>query len=67
MLLSEQILCHTIDSSCYFFGMVNEELAVVHALEDLDVGLRAEEEEVFHLRFGDKSFFGAVPKRVGSS
>ena len=47
--------------------MVNEELAVVHALEDLDVGLRAEEEEVFHLRFGDKSFFGAVPKRVGSS
>ena len=47
--------------------MVNEELAVVHALEDLDVGLRAEEEEVFYLLFGDKSFFGAVPKRGGSA
>ena len=36
--------------------MVNEELTVVHALEDLDVGLRAEEEEVFHLRFGDFTY-----------
>ena len=67
MLLSEQILCHTIDSSCYFFGKVNEELAVVHARKDFDVCLRAEEEEMFHLRFGDKGFFGAVLERVGSS
>ncbi len=42
--------------------MVNEQLAVVHALKDFDVGLRAEGEEVLHLRFGDKGFFGAVPE-----
>lgn len=44
------------------FGMVDEELAVVHALEDFDVGLRAEGEEVLHLRFGDEGFFRAVPE-----
>ena len=53
MLLSEQILCHTLDSSCYLFGVVDEELSVVHAREEFDVGLRAEGQEVLHLRFGD--------------
>ena len=35
---------------------------MVHALENFDVGLRAERQEVLHLRFGDKGFFGAVPE-----
>ena len=46
----------------YFFGMVDEELAVVHARKDFDVGLRTEGKQVLHLRFGDKGFFGAVPE-----
>ena len=46
----------------YLFGVVDEELAVVHAREDFDVRLRTEGEEVLHLRFGDKSFFRAVPE-----
>ena len=44
------------------FGMVNEQLSVVHALEDFDVGLRTEGKQVSHLRFGDEGFFGAVPE-----
>ena len=42
--------------------MVDEELTVIHALEDLDVGLRTEGKQVSHLRFGDKGFFGAIPE-----
>ena len=42
--------------------MVNEQLAVVHALENLDVRVRTEGKQVFHLRFGDEGFFGAVPE-----
>ena len=42
--------------------MVDEELAVVHALKDFDVGLRAEGEEVLHLRFGNKRFFRPIPE-----
>lgn len=47
---------------CNLFGTVDEELAVVHALEDFDMGLRTERKQVFHLRFGDEGFFGAVPE-----
>ena len=50
------------DSLCNLFRMIDEELAVVHAREYFDVGLRAEGEEVSHLRFGNKGFFGAVPE-----
>ena len=46
----------------YLFRPVNKQLAVVHARKDFDVGLRAEGEEVLHLRFGDKGFFRAVPE-----
>ena len=46
----------------YFFGMVDEELTVVHARKDFDVCLRAEGKQVFHLRFGNEGFFGAVPE-----
>ena len=42
------------------FGVVDEEQAVVHALEDFDVRMRTEGQEVLHLLFGDKGFFGAV-------
>ena len=44
--------------------MVDEELAVIHAGEDLDVCLRAEGKQVFHLRFGDEGFFGAEELEV---
>ena len=44
------------------FRMVDEQLTVIHALEDLDVGLRAEGKQVSHLRFGNEGFFGAVPE-----
>ena len=54
--------CYVSYSLCNLFGTVDEELAVVHALEDLVVGLRTEGKQVFHLRFGDKGFFGAVPE-----
>ena len=47
---------------CNLFGVVDEELAVVHAREEFDVRLRAEGEKVLHLRFGDKGFFRAVPE-----
>ena len=46
----------------YFFGMVDEELAVVHAREDFDVCLRAEGKQVFHLRFGDEGSSGAASR-----
>ena len=46
----------------YLFWTVDEQLTVVHALEDFDVGLRTEGKQVLHLRFGDKGFFGAVPE-----
>ena len=42
--------------------MVDEELAVIHALEDFDTGLRTEGKEMAHLRLGDEGFFGAVPE-----
>ena len=46
----------------YLFWTVDEQLTVVHALEDFDVGLRTEGKQVFHLRFGNEGFFGAVPE-----
>ena len=49
-------------SLCNLFGMVDEELAVVHVLEDLNVGLRTEGKQVSHLRFGDEGSSGAASR-----
>ena len=42
--------------------MIHEELAVVHAGEDLDVGVRINSEQMFDLRLGSKGFLRAVPE-----
>ena len=42
--------------------MVNEQLAVVHALKDFDVRMRTEGKQMFRLRFSDKRFFRAIPE-----
>ena len=44
------------------FGVVYEKLTVVHAFEDFNMRRRAEFYQVFHLRFGGKRFFDAMPK-----
>ena len=55
--------------SCYvsyplrdLFGMVDEELAVVHARKEFDVRLRTEGQQVSDLGLGDEGFFRAVPE-----
>ena len=40
--------------------MINEQLTMVHAGEDLNVSIRANGQEMFDLRFGSKGFFGAI-------
>ena len=56
------LLCYLNDSLDYFFRVVNKELTVVHAFENLDMCLRLKRKEMFRLRFGDKRFFRAIPK-----
>ena len=42
--------------------MVNQQLAVIHAVEDMDVRLETKREQVFRLGFGGKGFLCAVPE-----
>ena len=42
--------------------MINEELTVVHAVEDLHVSVRAYSQQMFYLRFGGKRFLRTVPE-----
>ena len=42
--------------------MVNEELSVVHAIEDLHMHIGADSQQMSDLRFGNKRLFRSVPK-----
>ena len=55
-------LHETLNILGYLFRSVDEELAVVHTREDLDVRLRAERQQMFDLRLGNEGFLRAVPE-----
>lgn len=42
--------------------MVNQQLAVVHAFEHLDVRLGTKREQVFRLRLGGKGLLRSIPE-----
>ena len=42
--------------------MVNQQLAVVHAFEDLDMRLGTKREQMIRLGFGGKGFLCAIPE-----
>ena len=42
--------------------MIDEQLSVVHAIEDLHMYVRANRQKVFYLRLGGKGLLGAIPE-----
>ena len=48
------------DSFCYFVGMIDEELAVVHAVKIFYMHGLAKFEQMLYLRFGYKCLFRAI-------
>ena len=54
--------CNRHDSLGDFVGMIHEQLTMIHAGEDLNVGVGINSEQMFDLRFGSKGFLRAVPE-----
>lgn len=49
--------------SCgYFFGMIDEELAVIHFGKYFYMDIGTKRKQMAGLGFGNKRFFGAIPK-----